>query len=136
MIYTASFFERKYWGAGEGRLVSIAMDMPDGYTWNYHGFHITENELLKPEWWLVNGFKSGNILPKGYKREYFTILKGRFGENWGALYRGFLGPGKALEVMELEDGDRLLCWEGYGTFCHRILVAELLRKNGIEVRRR
>jgi len=43
---------------------------------------------------------------------------------------------KILDFFGIKDGDTLLCWEPYPKFCHRIIIAELLRKNGIDVVRK
>lgn len=36
-------------------------------------------------------------------------------------------------ISRLDDGDVLLCWCSKYEYCHRSLVAEFLRRNGIEV---
>jgi hypothetical protein len=39
-------------------------------------------------------------------------------------------------LAQVQDGDVLCCWEGRGKFCHRLLVADLLEQEGVEVERR
>jgi len=134
MIYTASFFEPENFGPG--RLVSIAIEMPDSFVHLYRNRDITVNELLQPVWNMEMGKRAAIMRNKEYKRQYFNLLKRRLGYDWPDLRDGRYKPWEALILLELQDEDTLLCWEEYGKYCHRIMVAELLKKNGIQVERK
>jgi len=134
MIYTASFFEPENFG--KGRLVSIAMQTPYAFVYQYSDRELDEVEELKPDWYLVSAYRNRVITVKSYKRYYFELLHKRFTGYWDDMMSGSLGPEKILNLFSLEDGDTLLCWETYGKFCHRQIVADLLEKNGIDVNRR
>lgn len=133
MIFTASFFEEQNWGAG--RLVSIALTKPIVMQAYIHR-DVMENELLMPTWHLVNSYRSGNKHPDRYTEIYRDIIKDRVREHWFALFNGNLDPDGALGLLGLNDGDTLLCWEKFGMFCHRIVVADLLTLNGVQVHRK
>lgn len=129
LIKTASFFELQNYTLF-GRLVSISMTMPAGQA------HHFINERLFPDWDLVNGFKAKTISEIEYRKRYLFLIEERIGGIMYDLKKGYLGPEKTLEVLDIEDEDTLLCWEHFGNFCHRIIVADLLEKNRIEVDRK
>lgn len=132
MIHTASFFEPENFGPG--RLVSIAIDMPEHFFHQYADRGVAENDIFQPTWNIVSSFRAGNMTMDQYKRAYYGLLQERLPCFYDLEY-GRLGE-KAYEALWLEDGDTLLCWEKWGQFCHRILVAELLERNGIQVVRK
>jgi len=135
MIYTASFFDPEEFGTGT--LVSIALAMPENFMYLHSDRKVVINEKLQPNWGMVNSKRAGIISTEAYKKQYFRLLKERLGRvDWHDLLNGKLGAEDTLRVLDLHDGDALLCWEKYGQFCHRILVAELLKNNGILVSRR
>ena len=134
MIHTASFFEE--WNFGSGRLVSIAIQAPDWFAVTYGERELEICELLQPDWHLVNSYRAHLLSPDKYKKIYWDLLKERLKDNGFDFLNGYLGREKTLELLGLQDSDTLLCWEKHGKFCHRILVADLLRKNGIEVVRK
>ena len=136
MIHTASFFEPQNFG--DGRLVSIAMQTPYAFAQRYSDSdrELAEVEELKPDWYLVSSYRSRVINKEKYKRIYYELLYKRFTGYWDDIMSGSLGPEKILNLFSLEDGDTLLCWEKYGKFCHRILVAEILKNNGVDVERK
>lgn len=131
MIHTASFFEDWNWGK-KGRLVSIALTTP----MLAPDREIVTNELLCPEWNLVNSYRARLKTTGEYRKIYMKMLYSRIGGYMLDMENGRLGGKNALKLFELEDEDTLLCWENHGRFCHRIIVAELLRKNGVEVARK
>jgi len=135
MIYTASFFEPKNFG--NGRLVSIAIQTPYAFAQQYSDSdrELAEVEELKPDWYLVSAYRDRVITVKSYKRYYFELLNKRFTGYWDDMMSGSLGP-DILYLWELRDNDTLLCWETYGKFCHRLLVADILEKNGVDVLRK
>jgi len=134
MIYTASFFEEQHFGTD--RLVSIAMEMPSWFESGFSGRTIVVNELLQPTWNMVDSYKSGIMTVPEYRRHYRRFLYTRIEGYLYELENGRSGAKRALKILELEDGDTLLCWERYGQFCHRIIVADLLTRNGVEVQRK
>jgi len=135
MIHTASYFED--WNFGKkGRLVSIALEMPDWFTEHYSDREVVVNEKLQPTWHLVSSRKARIMSPDQYKKIYHNLLRDQLIGNWLDLLYGRQGPKKALELLELKDGDTLLCWEKHGLFCHRKIVAELLIRNKVNVSRK
>lgn len=131
MIYTASFFEKNYWG--KGRLVSIARSVPEKFKQNYD---YVIRDLLAPTYSMSVGIKHGYMKVEGYQRAYYRLLSERYGDMWPYMIEGSLGEIRILDVLDFEDEDTLLCWEKYWYFCHRKIVAELLEKNGIKIRRK
>lgn len=134
MIYTASFYEERNFG--KGRLVSIAMEMPDRFLFTHSHRKIVVNEQLQPDWNIVNSYRAGLLHPDKYKKRYMKLLYSRLGGFMLDVAYGRMKGKKILDFFGIQDGDTLLCWEPYPKFCHRIIIAELLRKNGIEVVRK
>jgi len=134
MIHTASFYEERDFG--KGRLVSIAMEMPDWFLFTYRHRKIVVNEQLQPGWDIVNSYRAGLLHPDKYKKRYMKLLYSRLGGFMLDVGYGRMKGKKTLDFFKLQDGDTLLCWEKYPKFCHRIIIAELLMKNGIEVVRK
>ena len=135
MIHTASFYEE--WNFGKkGRLVNIALNMPDWFAKHYSDREVITNEILQPTWHMVYSRNAKIMSPDQYKKIYYNLLRERLIGNWLDLINGRQGPKNTFKLFGLKDGDTLLCWEKHGYFCHRKLVAELLRKNGIDVARK
>jgi len=135
MIYTASFFEPKHFG--DGKLVSIAMEIPENFMITHPEREVVLNELLQPRWGMVGSRRAGIINTKTYGKQYFLILREKIGRvDWYDLQNGKMGAEETLRTLVLQDGDTIVCWEKYGQFCRRILIAGLLEKNGVIVRRR
>lgn len=76
---------------------------------------------LAPTWDLVNKYKNGVVDNSGYISEYLDILESR----------GILTGKDILPLVQ--DGDVLLCFEKADDFCHRQIVAQLLRDVGVDV---
>ena len=135
MIHTASFFEE--WNFGKkGRLVSIGMTTPDWLATTYSDREIVINEKLQPDWNMINDYKAGLLHPDNYKKRYMKLLYSRLGGFMLDVEYGRMKGKKVLDFFGIEDEDTLLCWEKHGRFCHRQIIAELLRKNGIDVVRK
>lgn len=76
---------------------------------------------LAPTWDIVNRYKQGIINASDYVDEYLNLLEARgitTGEHIAAL---------------LCDGDVLLCYEKATDFCHRQIVAAMLKESGFDV---
>lgn len=103
MIYTSYF--RKYIGTSG---VSVAKSTPEWF-----GPCESCKELM-PSWDLIEGYKSGEISWKQYRKEYIRQLKN-------------------LDVKEFYNrlnGKVLLCWENEGKHCHRHIIREWFNRNG------
>ena len=117
-IYLASFFEEKNWGSG--RKLSIAQFSPadikiDGVL-----------SFLAPTTENRRQFKSDG--------KYLHESRLAFAERY--LSKLDSDSDKLCEILaSLKDGDTLLCWERTkpNYFCHRMIVAELLRKEGLRL---
>ena len=91
--------------------ISIACSSP-----NY--FNGSEYKKLAPRWELVNNYKKGVVSKKDYVKSYKKQLHLLAAKN---VYKDL-------------KNNVLLCWEGPGKFCHRIIVAKWIEKKlGIKV---
>jgi len=81
-------------------------------------------KYLVPPWDAVKAFKNGHISEAQFTAHYREHLK----QNWRQVK-------KWLDALSLDDEFYLCCWEDEG-FCHRILVAKLIRhfRPDLEVR--
>lgn len=113
-IYTSS-----YWNYTGKRGVQISNGRPD-IARVYRAL-----PLLYPDWSMVNKWNRVKKLPKE-DVERQMVWKEFETEYWQKLNR--IG----IETIEsrLCDGDVLLCW--CSKECHRHILAEFLRRNGIE----
>ena len=93
-----------YEGGGNG--VSIACSAPKSFNGK------TYDDLV-PSWSLVNKYKKGVIDKKTYVNIYKLQVLNK------------LNPKKVYK--DLKD-KILLCWEGPGNFCHRIIVAKWIEE--------
>lgn len=80
-------------------------------------------DVFAPEWYLVEGFRIGNISEDEYTRLYIEDLYQR----QDAL--------NAI-VEAIKDGGKFVfkCHCSKGKFCHRYIVKQFLEQFGIEVR--
>lgn len=76
---------------------------------------------LAPTWDLVSQYKQGTINTSEYIDEYLNILEQRN-----------ITSGKDVAAL-LKDGDVLLCYEKATDFCHRQIVATMLKESGFDV---
>ncbi len=97
------------------KLVSVSFHHPD----NYVGLHKTELQKLFPPFQLVMDYKNEKITEEEYTEKYLSHLNNR-NPNWG----------KAIEKLQ---GCVLLCYCKKGKFCHRHIIADILRSHGAEV---
>lgn len=116
-IYTSS-----YWKYSGTRGVQISNSKPEQVK-VYRSL-----PMLYPSWPAVKAWNQVKKLSKSDAKrqkvwERFTE------EYWTKLQR--LGPDAVLSI--LSDGDVLLCWCGIYGECHRSILAEFLRRNGVEV---
>lgn len=112
-IAVASWFNKKALKEAT-RVVSISTSEPRGV---HYDLKIHE---LVPGWDLVNGYKRGQINEEEYTERY--VIK--------------IAPSDTYInsiIRQLMDGDVLFCWCKKGDFCHRIIVAELFKRYGVEV---
>lgn len=115
-IYTSSYW--KYTGA---RGVQISNSRPENSR-IYRSL-----PLLYPAWPEVKAWNQVKKLPK-IDAERQRVWKEFTKEYWTKLQR--LGADTIISV--LREGDVLLCWCGDYHECHRSILAEFLRRNGVE----
>lgn len=73
---------------------------------------------LVPDWSLVKAYRSGRISEEEYVTAYHKMLD----ERWDMVSAW-------LSSLSSDEHITLLCHEREGQFCHRRLVAELVRKH-------
>jgi len=119
MIKICSFFCLPLEGQRIGPVYSIANSYPRNVG-RVHG----KVKCLVPPWDAVKAFKNGHISEAQFTTHYREHLK----QNWRQVK-------KWLDALSLDDEFYLCCWEDEG-FCHRILVAKLIRhfRPDLEVR--
>ena len=137
MIYTASFFESKYWGTG--RLVNIAKSCPRDFPPEEIEDKVFYSEILYPSWTLLNDYKNNMITEDKYKEIFLNELSKKLNITVEELYSGVLSS-KILDLFGLCDEDTLLCWEPWKLkkfdkviFCHRHIIAKILTNNLLNV---
>lgn len=74
-----------------------------------------------PSAYLLAAHKAGGLSEEEYRKQFLAEM------DPAKLQRG---------IDQLGEGDVLCCWEGRGKFCHRLIVADLLEQEGVEVERR
>ena len=96
--------------------VSIAAKSPDFYNGR-------EYKKLAPKYWFFKKYKEDGD-EEFYTEQYYKEVLDK------------LDPKEVYKELRGEENDIiLLCWEHYGKFCHRHLVAEWLSKElGIEIK--
>lgn len=94
----------------EKYLISIARFTPNWFP------DIKEEKLLAPSENLLRNYKLGKVTIKEYIKEYTTQIE------------------PILDNIIIDNGSILLCYEKSGDFCHRHILAELLRNKGYEIK--
>lgn len=115
MIYTSYFANWRNFPAGAEQ-VSIALFPPKG-------FKGTQLISLAPRVELLNAYKKKQIDEETFEKVYRELLQTR--RITGRLIADWL---------ESDNDVILLCYEKPDEFCHRHIVAEILREDGIEVK--
>lgn len=113
-VMTCCWFdtERLEWEGREGnRVVSVSRGEPAGFLPDHKIFEFCPSAAL------LGDFKNKRINELEYTKRYNEEVSPR------------LDAG----ITQLRDGDILCCWEPEGTFCHRRILAILLKDRGIEV---
>ena len=107
----ASWYQRDNW---HGKPMRISRLAGRGLKKAIHNWG--EVRCLIPDWELVKAYRSGKISQEQYTSEYARVLEDRWSEvsDW-------------LSSLRLEEDFTLLCHEKEGEFCHRRLVADLVR---------
>jgi hypothetical protein len=108
MIYVTSFFDLE--GVDWRKVHTIALTVPSGLT------VARRVPCLFPTWDMVRDFKAGRITEKQYTAKYRELMLAR----WPRVKRW-------LRNLPSDQDIYLCCWERTG-FCHRYLVAKLIRK--------
>jgi len=109
MLYTASYFEPQH---HHGLKIAISRTVP-------RGFKVDGSLLfLAPNSDLLNDWKVQKIDEAGYIQQYREQIK----ENWGEV-KAWLDKLNAKQQLTL-----LCCCETAGSFCHRALIAKLVKK--------
>lgn len=108
IVNTASFFADK-----ECKRVSIAQSQPSGFV-------MPTLHTALPSWNLINQIRSGIITQEQYTKRYLKNFdKHAFFEELLALKEPLI---------------TLCCWEKKGNFCHRHILADIIRKHGTTYR--
>lgn len=111
MLYTSYFAKVK--DKDENLLYAISASKPDFFP----GKHL---KCVAPNYEWVDS----------YKRREMSEFR------YSVLYREYLDNNRETileQVKKLPEGAMLCCYEGPGRFCHRHLLAQWLRDNGIEI---
>lgn len=90
-------------------LVSIAQFSP------YWFPEVEERKDLAPSRDLLKRYKAGNVTIEEYTKEYIDQVN------------------PILDNVNLRNGSVLLCYEKIGEFCHRNILAKLLKEKGYEI---
>lgn len=105
-----------------GKLTSIAVGTPKWFKGEKYSY-------LFPPGWLLAAYKD-KVNPSDWGVDYIThsIIKDMsIDEAYTFIYNrdvlSRLNPTKILFDLK---GSRIMCWDGYATFCHRHLVMEWL----------
>lgn len=107
MIYTSYFAK----SATRPNAISIALSSPKFFKGKHY-------DRLAPTWDLLKWHKNGEIDEHRYKEIYMNLLKTRN-----------VTPGQIAQDL---NGMVLLCWEKPDKFCHRHIVRDWLKENGVE----
>jgi len=109
MLYTASYFEPQH---HHGLKIAISRTVP-------RGFKVDGSLLfLAPNSDLLNDWKAQKIDEAGYIQQYREQIK----DNWGEV-KAWLDKLNAKQQLTL-----LCCCEKADSFCHRVLIAKLVKK--------
>lgn len=112
IIHTSSFFSvPNDLSHADGIRVSIANTQPKHLKY-------AEIKSAQPGWTLVNAYKEKQIDETIYKDRYINTL------SFGQFIKELRNLGYETVI--------LCCWEPRNTFCHRHILASLIRENGRE----
>ncbi len=114
MVYTSYYGNWRKFPEGK-TLVSVSFHHPD----HFPNLHKTELRKLFPPFQLVMDYKNGKVSEEEYTEKYLTHLNSQ-DLNWN----------KAIEKLQ---DCILLCYCKKGQFCHRHIIAGILREHGAEV---
>jgi len=112
MLYTSYFANVK----------NLPKDWKCFYISNSNVYDLAEPlTCVVPSWQLVHSYKDGLVDSLEYTRIYTNMLESN--------------KEKILEkIKALPNNSILLCYEKLPKFCHRHVLAEWLRNNGIEIK--
>lgn len=109
MLYTASYFQTTN---HHGRLISVSRTIPKDFEID------GKLSFFAPQQDLLADWKEKKITPEIYQEQYRNQIK----HCWEQV--------KAwLAKLDPNQDATLLCWEAKGKFCHRNLIAQLVRKH-------
>ena len=111
MIKVMSFFTLPIVDQRIGRVYSLALSMPTKV-----GPVAGTIQCLCPTWEMVKDYKARRISETEYTDQYRELVI----ERWSAIKQW-------MDSLDPRDEMYLCCWERTG-FCHRYLVAKLIRK--------
>ena len=118
MLTLASWYQQENW---RGTPMRISRYAGRGLKKAIHNWG--EVRCLIPEWGLVKAYRSGRISQEQYSSQYFRALE----ERWDEVSEWMSG-------LRPEEDYTLLCHEREGEFCHRRLVADLVRKHRPDIK--
>lgn len=123
MIYTSCYDNAKNTDPRKYIYLQVSVSAPDD--WNYRKRPLTKLWSFIPHWELVNKYKHKKINEKEYEKSYIHNIKEELLEFDIKFLEENLNKGKDI---------LLLCWEK-DTWCHRTIVAKILKKlRGWEVK--
>ena len=111
MLYT-SYFSRQR-NNKVNSLYAITVNKPSWFIGN----HL---KIVAPTLDLLNRYKQGITSEEEYTEEYLAMLE----NNKETIL---------ISIRSLPDESILLCYEGPGKFCHRHILSDWLRKQGIQI---
>ena len=117
MIYTGYFAKTKKYREVGLVPISIAGKAPSFY----NGF---QYKKLAPSFNLICAYKSGEISPDEYIPRYYDEILNHY--TWEEIEKDLYTLSEGKDVV-------LLCYETPKDFCHRQVVAEFARNNGLNV---
>lgn len=115
MLALASWYEPQNW---RGKLLRISntAGRRKGLKKSIYNWGVVP--CLIPDWSLVKAFRAGKITKEEYSEVYLSGLQ----EKWDEVFTWLNSLGNDKDIT-------LLCHEREGVFCHRILVAEIVKKH-------
>lgn len=109
MLYTALYFENQF---HHGRLLAISQTIPKGFRVD------GRLDFLAPSKSLLADWKAENITQEQYIERYRAQIR----ESWQEVKEW-------LDSLSSKSDVTLLCWEKKESFCHRNLIAKLIKKH-------
>ena len=113
MLTLASWYQRENW---RGKPMRISRYAGRGLKKAVHNWGVVP--CLVPDWELVKAYRSGRISEQEYTSAYIRALE----DKWDQVSAW-------LSALSEDENITLLCHEREGEFCHRRLVAGLVRKH-------